>query len=45
MTWTLSPFIGESGHEFIVFRQVGGNFYSDVLGSLRQLLGIWTPMR
>ncbi len=45
MAWTLSPFIGKPGHEFIVFRQVGGNFYSDVLGSLRQLLGFWTPMR
>ena len=39
MAWTLSPFIGDPGLPFIVFRQIGGNFYSDVITSLRQLLG------
>jgi hypothetical protein len=39
MAWTLSPFIGAPGREFILLRQVGGNFYSDVLASLRQILG------
>jgi len=38
MAWTLSPFVGDPGQPFILFRQIGGNFYSDVLSSLRQLL-------
>ncbi|MCC6805555.1 MAG: actin-binding WH2 domain-containing protein [Anaerolineae bacterium] len=39
MAWTLSPFIGDPGIPFLFVRQIGGNFYSDVLNSLRQLLG------
>lgn len=39
MAWTLSPFIGYPGHEFILLREFGGNFYSDVLASVRQILG------
>ncbi|NWG17808.1 MAG: hypothetical protein HXY41_14365 [Chloroflexi bacterium] len=38
MAWTLSPFIGEPGHEFILFTQFGGSFYADVLASISQLL-------
>jgi len=38
MAWTLSPFIGQPGEEFIVFVQIGGNFYADVVNSLRILL-------
>jgi hypothetical protein len=37
MAWTLSPFIGDPGEPFIIFRQVGGNFYADVLNSIGQL--------
>ncbi|MFN8374956.1 MAG: actin-binding WH2 domain-containing protein [Anaerolineae bacterium] len=39
MAWTLSPFIGIPGEPFIVFKQVGGNFYADVLNSIRSILG------
>ena len=39
MAWTLSPFIGSPAYEFILFRQVGGNFYGDVLNSFFSLLG------
>jgi hypothetical protein len=38
MAWTLSPFMGEPNHPFMLFVQ-GGNFYADVINSLRQLLG------
>lgn len=40
MAWTLRPFMGSPGYEFIVFEQRGGNFYSDVFESIRLLLGI-----
>jgi len=39
MAWTLSPFMGEPGSEFILIAQRGGNFYTDVINSLRILLG------
>jgi hypothetical protein len=39
MAWTLSPFFGEPDKAFIVFRQIGGNFYSDVLSSIFSLIG------
>jgi hypothetical protein len=38
MAWTLSPFMGDPHLPFIVLQQMGGNFYADVLNSLRQLL-------
>ena len=38
MAWTLSPFMGDPGLPFILFRQIGGNFYGDVFSSLRQLI-------
>jgi len=39
MAWTLSPFIGDPGEPFMLVKQVGGNFYSDVLSSIQELLG------
>jgi hypothetical protein len=39
MASTLAPFMGDPHLLFILFTQQGGNFYSDVMGSLRQLLG------
>lgn len=39
MAWTLAPFIGSPDNSFIVFRQVGGNFYADVISSFASLLG------
>jgi hypothetical protein len=38
MAWTLAPFVGEPGHEFVLTRQIGGNFYSDVIQSLQELV-------
>ncbi len=39
MAWTLSPYMGDPQLPFILFTQPGGNFYSDVFNSIRQLLG------
>jgi hypothetical protein len=39
MAWTLSPFMGDPHLPFILLQQPGGNFYADVLNSIRQLLG------
>ncbi|MEP7293388.1 MAG: actin-binding WH2 domain-containing protein, partial [Chloroflexota bacterium] len=39
LAWTLSPFIGDPEIPFMFVRQIGGNFYSDVFTSLRQLIG------
>jgi hypothetical protein len=40
MAWTLSPFVGDPLQPFIIFRQIGGNFYADVFASLGTLLGL-----
>jgi hypothetical protein len=40
MAWTLSPFVGDPDQPFILFRQIGGNFYADVFTSLGTLLGL-----
>ena len=39
MAWTLSPFMGDPKLPFILFTQPGGNFYSNVLNSLRIVTG------
>ena len=39
MAWTIRPFIGAPGTRFELFRQLGGNFYTNVLFSLREILG------
>lgn len=39
MAWTIRPFIGAPGVEFELFRQLGGNFYSNVLYSIGDILG------
>jgi hypothetical protein len=39
MAWTIRPFIGAPGARFELFRQLGGNFYTNVLFSLREILG------
>jgi hypothetical protein len=38
MAYTLSPFIGDPGHGFILFRSPGGNFYMDVANSLMHII-------
>jgi drug/metabolite transporter (DMT)-like permease len=36
--WTLRPFFGSPGLPFEVVRQIGGNFYLDILQSLEQVM-------
>jgi hypothetical protein len=42
MAWTLRPFIGAPSMPFELFRQLGGNFYADVVASLGEVLGFHT---
>jgi len=37
MAWILRPFVGDPGTGFAVFRNIGGNFYTDVIRSIGQL--------
>ena len=39
MAWTLRPFIGDPQAPFELFRQLGGNFYSNLLYSIGEILG------
>jgi hypothetical protein len=39
MAWTIRPFMGEPGADFVLFRQLGGNFYTNILYSIADLLG------
>jgi hypothetical protein len=39
MAWTLRPFIGFPGSPFELLRQLGGNFYTDILSSIGEFLG------
>lgn len=39
MAWTLRPFMGAPTEPFMIVRQVGGNFYADVIHSLISLFG------
>jgi hypothetical protein len=39
MAWTLRPFIGAPGTRFELFRQLGGNFYANILYSIAEILG------
>ena len=42
MAWTLRPFVGAPGLPFELFRQLGGNFYANILASLGEMLGFVT---
>jgi hypothetical protein len=42
MAWTLRPFVGAPGLPFELFRQLGGNFYGNILASLGEILGFVT---
>jgi hypothetical protein len=42
MAWTIRPFIGAPGTPFELFRQLGGNFYSNILYSIGEILGFIT---
>lgn len=39
LAWTLRPFFGSPGAPFELFRDIGGTFYGDILGTLAALLG------
>jgi hypothetical protein len=39
MAWTIRPFIGAPDAPFELFRQLGGNFYANVLRSIGEILG------
>jgi len=39
MAWTLRPFVGAPSMKFELFRQLGGNFYANVLVSISEILG------
>lgn len=41
MAWALRPFVGAPSLEFELFRNLGGNFYANVLGSIGEVLGFW----
>lgn len=42
MAWTLRPFIGAPSMAFELFRQLGGNFYTNIFASLGEILGFFT---
>jgi hypothetical protein len=44
MAWTLRPFVGYPGAKFELIRQLGGNFYADILASLGEFLGFLVVM-
>ena len=37
--WTLRPFVGAPSMHFELFRQLGGNFYTNIFASLGEILG------
>lgn len=39
MAWTLRPFVGSPQYPFELFRQLGGNFYTNVMYSIGEILG------
>ncbi len=39
MAWTLRPFVGYPSAPFELFRQIGGNVYTDILSSAGEILG------
>jgi hypothetical protein len=41
VAWTLRPFIGAPSMQFELFRQLGGNFYTDIIASFGELFGFF----
>jgi len=44
MAWTLRPFVGYPGARFELIRELGGNFYADILVSIGEILGMVVVM-
>lgn len=42
MAWTLRPFVGAPTMKFELFRQLGGNFYTNIIASVGEILGFFT---
>src|SRR6185312_10306695 len=42
VAWTLRPFVGAPSMQFELFRQLGGNFYTNIFASIGELLGFVT---
>lgn len=42
VAWTLRPFIGAPSMKFELFRQLGGNFYTNIFASIGEILGFMT---
>lgn len=42
VAWTLRPFIGAPSMNFELFRQFGGNFYTNIFASLGEIFGFLT---
>ncbi|MAT97261.1 MAG: actin-binding WH2 domain-containing protein [Anaerolineaceae bacterium] len=41
LAWTIRPFIGAPSIEFELFRQLGGNFYTNIFTSLGEVFGFF----
>jgi hypothetical protein len=41
LAWTIRPFIGAPSIEFELFRQLGGNFYTNIVASIGEILGFF----
>ncbi|MFQ5400620.1 MAG: actin-binding WH2 domain-containing protein [Anaerolineae bacterium] len=41
MAWTIRPFIGAPSIRFELFRQLGGNFYTNIFASIGEILGFF----
>ncbi len=41
LAWTIRPFIGAPSIPFELFRQLGGNFYTNILASLGEIFGFF----
>ncbi len=42
LAWTIRPFFGAPDLDFELFRQLGGNFYTNIFASLGEILGFLT---
>ena len=42
VAWTLRPFVGAPSMKFELFRQLGGNFYTNIVASIGEILGFFT---
>jgi len=42
VAWTLRPFVGAPSMQFELFRQLGGNFYTNIFASIGEVFGFFT---